>query len=78
MYDVIALGELLIDFAPYGTSEQGNALFEVSRSRSPNISWPTLPMKAVLCPSFCSMASMLQGAPPGQTSKSALPCSLVP
>ncbi len=35
MYDVIALGELLIDFAPYGTSEQGNALFEVCPGGAP-------------------------------------------
>ena len=35
MYDVIALGELLIDFAPYGTSEQGNSLFEVCPGGAP-------------------------------------------
>ena len=28
MFDVIALGELLIDFTPYGTSRDGRALFE--------------------------------------------------
>lgn len=35
MYDVIALGELLIDFTPCGTSEQGNGLFEVCPGGAP-------------------------------------------
>jgi len=29
-YDVIALGELLIDFTDYGKSEQGNPVFEAN------------------------------------------------
>ncbi len=34
-YDVVALGELLIDFTKNGTSEQGNALFEANRGGAP-------------------------------------------
>ena len=30
MYDVIALGELLVDFTNNGTSDQGNMLFEAN------------------------------------------------
>lgn len=30
MYDVVALGELLIDFTESGKSEQGNQLLEVN------------------------------------------------
>ena len=29
MYDVVALGELLIDFTPYGKSNQNNDVLEV-------------------------------------------------
>ncbi|MDD3174423.1 MAG: carbohydrate kinase [Herbinix sp.] len=35
MYDVIALGELLIDFTPSGKSEQGNNLFEANPGGAP-------------------------------------------
>lgn len=35
MYDVIALGELLIDFTANGTSEQGNGLFEANPGGAP-------------------------------------------
>ena len=28
MYDVVALGELLVDFTPYGNSEHNNPCFE--------------------------------------------------
>jgi fructokinase len=35
MYDVVALGELLIDFTPYGISEQGNNLFERNSGGAP-------------------------------------------
>ena len=31
-YDVAALGELLIDFTPYGTSEQGNEVLEANQA----------------------------------------------
>ena len=31
MYDVVALGELLIDFTPYGKSNQNNDVLEVNR-----------------------------------------------
>ena len=34
-YDVIALGELLIDFTEYGTSEQGNPLWEANPGGAP-------------------------------------------
>ena len=34
-YDVIALGELLIDFTPNGTSEQGNPVFEANPGGAP-------------------------------------------
>lgn len=34
-YDVIALGELLIDFTPSGESEQGNQIFEVCPGGAP-------------------------------------------
>lgn len=34
-YDVVALGELLIDFTPNGTSEQGNMLFEANPGGAP-------------------------------------------
>jgi fructokinase len=34
-YDVIALGELLIDFTVYGKSEQGNSLFEANPGGAP-------------------------------------------
>ncbi|MCP1110300.1 PfkB family carbohydrate kinase [Ohessyouella blattaphilus] len=34
-FDVIALGELLIDFAPYGESEQGNPVFECCPGGAP-------------------------------------------
>ena len=35
MYDVTALGEVLIDFTPYGTSEGGQALFEQNPGGAP-------------------------------------------
>lgn len=35
MYDVVALGELLIDFTPCGFSEQGNVLFERNPGGAP-------------------------------------------
>ncbi len=35
MYDVIALGELLIDFTPYGKSNQNNDLLEVNPGGAP-------------------------------------------
>lgn len=35
MYDVTALGELLIDFTPSGQSEQGNSLFETNPGGAP-------------------------------------------
>lgn len=35
MYDVVALGELLVDFAKNGTSEQGNTLFEACPGGAP-------------------------------------------
>jgi len=35
MFDVVALGELLIDFAPQGKSAQGNALFEACPGGAP-------------------------------------------
>lgn len=34
-YDVVALGELLIDFTMNGMSEQGNYLFEVNPGGAP-------------------------------------------
>ena len=35
MYDVVALGELLIDFTESGKSEQGNQLLEVNPGGAP-------------------------------------------
>ena len=35
MYDVTALGEILIDFTPYGSSEGGRALFEQNPGGAP-------------------------------------------
>src|SRR5690606_31932120 len=35
MYDVVALGEILIDFPPAGLSEQGNPLFEANPGGAP-------------------------------------------
>ncbi|WP_332694443.1 PfkB family carbohydrate kinase [Halalkalibacter lacteus] len=35
MYDVTALGELLIDFTPNGTSEKGESLFEQNPDGAP-------------------------------------------
>lgn len=35
MYDVVALGELLIDFTANGSSEQGNGLFEANPGGAP-------------------------------------------
>lgn len=35
MYDVVALGELLIDFTPHGVSEQGNPTLEVNPGGAP-------------------------------------------
>ena len=39
MYDVTALGEVLIDFTPYGTSEGGQALFEQNPGGAPAMFW---------------------------------------
>jgi fructokinase len=35
MFDIVALGEVLIDFTPYGTSEGGRALFEQNPGGAP-------------------------------------------
>ena len=35
MFDVVALGEILIDFTPYGSSEGGRALFEQNPGGAP-------------------------------------------
>lgn len=35
MYDVVAMGELLIDFTPYGKSEQGNEILEANPGGAP-------------------------------------------
>ena len=35
MYDVVALGELLIDFTPYGKSNQNNDVLEVNPGGAP-------------------------------------------
>ena len=35
MYDVTAIGELLIDFVQHGKSEQGNDLFEANPGGAP-------------------------------------------
>ena len=35
MFDVTALGEVLIDFTPYGNSEAGMALFEQNPGGAP-------------------------------------------
>ena len=35
MYDVIALGELLVDFTNNGISDQGNMLFEANPGGAP-------------------------------------------
>ena len=35
MYDVLALGELLIDFTPHGVSESGANLFEQNPGGAP-------------------------------------------
>lgn len=35
MFDVVALGELLIDFTPYGLSSVGNNLFECNPGGAP-------------------------------------------
>ena len=35
MYDVVALGELLIDFTVSGVSEQGNTVFEANPGGAP-------------------------------------------
>lgn len=34
-YDVVALGELLVDFTMNGNSEQGNSLFEANPGGAP-------------------------------------------
>ena len=34
-YDVVALGELLIDFTQNGKSDQGNAMFEANPGGAP-------------------------------------------
>ena len=38
-FDVIALGELLIDFTLNGKSEQGNNMFEANPGRAPSVLW---------------------------------------
>jgi fructokinase len=35
MYDVVALGEMLVDFAMAGESEQGNTIFEACPGGAP-------------------------------------------
>ena len=97
-YDVVALGELLVDFTGSGASEQGNPVFEANPGGAPcnvlamlrkldrrsafswwpNMSLPTLPTKAQHLSSFRSIASTLQGAPPGLASHRGLPCSEIP
>lgn len=44
----------------------------------PNISFPTFPINAVFLPRRFSMASTLQGAPPGFASKVGFPWELLP
>jgi len=34
-YDIVALGELLIDFTEYGVSEQGNPVWEANPGGAP-------------------------------------------
>ena len=38
-YDVIAMGELLVDFTMNGKSEQGNDLFEACREARHAMCW---------------------------------------
>ena len=35
MFDIIAIGELLIDFKPAGSSKEGNVLFERNPGGAP-------------------------------------------
>lgn len=42
MFDVVALGELLIDFTQNGVSGQGNSLFEANPGVRPAMCWPCL------------------------------------
>ena len=35
MFDAVSLGELLIDFTPYGLSNKGNTLFEANPGGAP-------------------------------------------
>ena len=35
MFDIVALGELLVDFTPQGRSRQGNPLFEANPGGAP-------------------------------------------
>ncbi|MBP1931414.1 PfkB family carbohydrate kinase [Ammoniphilus resinae] len=35
MFDVVAIGELLIDFTPHGNTEQGNTLYESNPGGAP-------------------------------------------
>ena len=39
-YDVVALGELLIDFTRNGTTAQGNDLFEACQAAHRVMYWP--------------------------------------
>ena len=36
MYDVVALGELLVDFMEEGESSRGNPLYEANPARAPS------------------------------------------
>lgn len=38
-FDVISMGELLIDFTTAGKSRQGNGLFELVRAEHPAMYW---------------------------------------
>lgn len=39
-FDVVALGEILIDFTQNGVSQQGNSLFEACPGVLPAMCWP--------------------------------------
>ena len=39
MFDAVALGEVLIDFTPYGTSANGNPLFERNPGCAGKYAW---------------------------------------
>lgn len=40
MYDVVTLGELLIDFTQNGYSSQGNGMFEANPGARRETCWP--------------------------------------